>query len=98
MRASRLGHCARECVVQAGNDLKHREVGVRQSAADQVAPVVREHLLEIAQEFGRPIFQKIRRAAPRFRLLILIIKIDTHGMMRVVDFNFRKSAMVSCNS
>ena len=85
-----LSHAARERIVQPRQDLKQREIRIGKSRPQQVAMVlgiVRKDSLEIAEELGDAVLEKIRGPAARLFLLILIIKRYAHRMMRVVSLS-----------
>src|SRR5215468_984974 len=51
------------------------------------AGVARQHVLEIAEKFRRPLFEKTARAPFGFRTLILVVEPAGDGVVAVVNLN-----------
>lgn len=83
-------HRVRKSVVQPGDELEQRQVGVGKPTADQVggpARVAREHPLEVTQEFRQPIRDEVGGAPFRFATLVFVVQARRDRMMGVVRFD-----------
>src|SRR6185437_13075369 len=81
------GHRVRICIAQPRDDLEHRQIDIRQRAADEEsrrARVSREDALEVAQEFRQALPYEIGRALFRLPPLLLVVHAGAERVVAVV--------------
>lgn len=81
-------HGIGEGVTQACPYLEQREVGIGEVTPHQMGIACRialQHLLEITEKLGQPLFPERFCPADRFLFLVLIVQNAADGMMHIMD-------------